>query len=434
MPGTPPLHIGVDGYNLALPQGTGVATYARTLAEAIAGGGNRVDLVFGLNIPRKVSPELRESLFFGRLRDASPQRRTWRRAVRQYRVSPLAKPLQPVSVAGRVVEAGAAGALPPFDRLYNLSEIFDTCARHFRRYGRFLTVRVPEPPAIMHWTYPLPIRMAGTRNLYTLHDLVPLRLPHASLEDKRYYDMLVRACVRDADHIVTVSDNSRNDIVTLLDADPDRVTNTYQSVSMPPRGDEAALAHRLRRLFDLPARGYFLFFGAIEPKKNLGRLIEAYLQADVEEPLVIVGAEAWLADRELRLLGGAHGTALPGAARIRRIDYLPRPLLLDVMAGARAVAFPSLYEGFGLPALEALALGVPLLTSTAGSLPEVVGDAALCVDPYDVGAIADGIRRLSGDAGLRARLASAGPAQAERFSMTRYQARLEAVYHKVLSA
>ena len=148
----PAPRIGIDGYNLAMPHGTGVATYGRTLAAAVTQLGHAVDLVFGLNIPRKVSPELRESLFFGRLRDPSPQRRTWRRTVRQYRVSPFAKPLQPVPIAGRVVRDNLVDTLPPFDRLWNLSEIFDTCARHFRRYGRFLTVEVPDPPAIMHWT------------------------------------------------------------------------------------------------------------------------------------------------------------------------------------------------------------------------------------------------------------------------------------------
>jgi len=82
-------------------------------------------------------------------------------------------------------------------------------ARYSRRYGRFTTVRAPDPPAIMHWTYPLPLRLEGARNLYTLHDLVPLRLPFTSLEDRRYYDRLIRACLTSADHICTVSETSR---------------------------------------------------------------------------------------------------------------------------------------------------------------------------------------------------------------------------------
>lgn len=425
------LRIGLDGYNLALPQGTGVATYGRNLAAAVDALGHPIDLVFGVNIPRKADAELRESLFFGQLGADGPARLSWRRKMRRWRVHPFAHELIAVPVTGRALPADGTDRLPTFDRLFNLSEIFDVCARHFRRYGRFMTLRMPDPPAIMHWTYPLPLRLAGARNIYTLHDLVPLRLPGASLEDKRYYDALVRACVARGDHVVTVSERSRGDIVDLLGADPARVTNCYQASAMPPLRDPAGLPDRLRHLFDLDMRGYFLFFGAIEPKKNLGRVIQAYLEADVATPLVIVGKEAWHADRELKLLGAAHGRRLSGADRIRRIDYLPRTLLNDLLHGARASLFPALYEGFGLPALEAMAAGVPLLSSTTGALPEVTGDAALAVDPYDMDALVDGIRRLDQDADLRARMGTAGPLQAARFSGPAFAARIGQLYRSI---
>ncbi|RYD20958.1 MAG: glycosyltransferase family 1 protein [Lysobacteraceae bacterium] len=275
------------------------------------------------------------------------------------------------------------------------------------------------------------LRVAGARNIYTLHDLVPLRLPRASLEDKRYYDTLTRACVTRGDHIVTVSEKSRSDIIELLGADPGHVTNCYQASDMPVLRDPQALAGRLRRLFDLDMKGYFLFFGAIEPKKNLGRVIQAYLEADLETPLVIVGAEAWHADRELKLLGTAHGRQLPGVDRIRRIDYVPRALLTDLLHGAKASLFPALYEGFGLPALETLAAGVPLLSSTTGALPEVAGAAALAVDPYDVDAMVAALRRLDTDAALRARLSEQGPAQAALFSRAAFAERVRQLYQQV---
>ena len=107
-------------------------------------------------------------------------------------------------------------------------------------------------------------------------------------------------------------------------------------------------------------------------------------------------------------------------------------MLFTLVRGAKAVAFPSLYEGFGLPALEAMMLGTPVLTSNTSSLPEVVGDAALKVDPYDVRAIAGGLRALDDDAQLRARLSLAGGEQARLFTMDRYQERLAAMYDKVL--
>lgn len=428
---SPSLRIGIDGYNMALPQGTGVATYGRNLAAAIAALGYGVDLLFGLNIPRKAGDDLRESLFFGQLGADPPHRLTMRRRMRRWRVHPFAHDMTQVPVTGRTVSIEGGDRLPAFDRLFNRAELFDICARHFRRYGKFMTVRMPDPPAIMHWTYPLPIRLAGTRNIYTLHDLVPLRLPRASLEDKRYYDRLVRACVSQADHIVTVSEKSRLDIIELLQADPEQITNCYQSSDMPPLRDPEALPNRLQQLFDLEMQNYFLYFGAIEPKKNLGRVIQAYLEANVATPLVIVGAEAWHADRELKLLGTAHGRKLPGVDRIRRIDYLPRTLLTDLLHGAKACLFPALYEGFGLPALEALSAGVPLLASTTGALPEITGDAALSVDPYDIDAMVYAIRRLDGDPALRERLAQRGPKQADYFSPARFSGRIGQLYQDI---
>lgn len=423
--------IGLDGYNLAMPQGTGVATYGRNLAAAIGELGYPIDLVFGVNIPRKADVDLLESLFFGQLGADAPKRLTFRKKMRRWRVHPFAHDMIEIPVTGRAVLEDGGDRLPSFERLFNLSEIYEVCARHFRRYGRFMTLRVPNPPPIMHWTYPLPLRLAGALNIYTLHDLVPLRLPRASLEDKRYYDMLARACVARGDHIVTVSEKSRADIIELLGADPGRVTNCYQASDMPPLRNPAELAGRLRRLFDLEMKGYFLFFGAIEPKKNIGRVIQAYLEADLETPLVIVGAEAWHADRELKLLGAAHGRQLPGVERIRRIDYVPRALLTDLLHGAKASLFPALYEGFGLPALETMAAGVPLLSSTTGALPEVTGSAALAVDPYDIDALVNGMCRLDRDSALRDRLSAEGPVQAARYSRTAFADRIQQLYQVV---
>ena len=160
-------------------------------------------------------------------------------------------------------------------------------------------------PDIMHWTYPLPIRLEGARNIYTLHDLVPLRLPYTTLDNKRYYLRLLRGCLRWGDHICTVSESSRRDIIDLLGARPDQVTNTYQSIRInkPPAQTDTpeGLAAWLRGLFGLEPGRYFLFYGALEPKKNIGRLIEAYLSASLPIPLVIVGGRAWKSEGELRL-------------------------------------------------------------------------------------------------------------------------------------
>jgi glycosyltransferase involved in cell wall biosynthesis len=290
----------------------------------------------------------------------------------------------------------------------------------------------------MHWTYPLPLKVPGAKNIYTLHDLVPLRLPHTTLDVKRRYLRLCRMLVRDADHIVTVSEASRNDIIGLLGADPEKVTNTWQAVDIPAKFSakpEALARAEVEGSTGLAWGGYFLFFGAIEPKKNVGRLIEAYLASESPHPLVLVGKRAWKSEEELRLLFddnirwiSEENGRLVTRRKIILLDYAPFRLLVSLIRGARAVLFPSLYEGFGLPALEAMSLGTPVLTSNTASLPEVVGDAAIQVDPYDVQALAEGIRALDADAELRARLALAGPKQAEQFSCERYDRRLAALY------
>lgn len=427
------IRVGIDGYNLAMPHGTGVATYARTLAAAVRALVWPVDLFYGIPVTPEAAPELRETLFYGRLseeefRSGTPTTLNWR--LRRYLLGPQAVAMVDIPTSNHVIAPEIVAQVPEHDRLFTKGRIFELSAAYFRRYRRFMTIKVKDPPSIMHWTYPLPIKLQGARNIYTIHDLVPLRLPHTSLEDKRYYHDLVSTCVATASHIVTVSEASRTDILDLLGAAPEKVTNTYQPIDARISGPtgEDELRGKLASLFDLPLDGYFLFFGAIEPKKNVGRLIEAYLRSDVKTPLVIVGTGGWKSDRELRLLNGGTGTSLPGAARIRKMDHVPRDLLVDLIRGARAVLFPSLYEGFGLPAAEALMLGTPLLTSRTPALAEIVGDAALLVDPYDAGGMAEAIRRIDGDPELRLKLSVAGKKRAAVFNDADYRLRLKNVY------
>src|SRR5919107_729891 len=125
------------------------------------------------------------------------------------------------------------------------------------------------------------------------------------------------------------------------------------------------------------------------------------------------------------------GAALRTRHKVLMLDYAPFRLLVNLIRGARGVLFPSLYEGFGLPALEAMLLGTPVVTSDTASMPEVVGDAAITVDPYDVAALVRAIQAVDGDPELRARLAEAGPRRAAQFSPERYASRLEALYTRL---
>lgn len=432
------MRIMIDGFNLALPRGTGVATYGYNLALAAREAGHGVEALYGLRAP--FNRKLRDIMFYESMGNehVTKSPKPWQPAFyREFSLLARPKAAREISIDGSVIGKQFAHRMPEFDRIFTSPDLFDQATRHFRRFGTFVPVRVPNPPEIMHWTYPLPVRLIGAKNIYTLHDLVPLRLPFASLDNKRAYFKLIRACVKRADHICTVSEASRLDIERMFPAAVGKVTNTFQAVRLPPAALEmkdAEVNATLRNIFNLPPKGYFLFFGAVEPKKNVGRLIEAYLSLSTKTPLVIVGTRAWGSEVELRLLQRDEVQPLKATFRnIRRIDYLPRNLLLRLVSGAKAVAFPSLYEGFGLPTLEAMMLGTPVLTGNTSSLPEVVGDAALLVDPYKPAEIAAGLHRLDIDAELRARLSAAGKARAERYSMANYSVQLADMYRRVLA-
>ncbi|WP_442678973.1 glycosyltransferase [Sphingomonas sp. ASY06-1R] len=430
--------IGIDGYNLALPNGTGVATYGFMLARTLQEAGHAVTGIFGVDAG--ADPVMHEIMFYERLGQVPPTRQLRRKRSRRI----LRAALRPFHARGttdiprtaRVETASLAERLPAFDRLVTSADLFEIAHRHFRFYGRFLPVRVPNPPQVMHWTYPLPITLEGAANIYTFHDLVPLRLPYTTLDAKQSYRALLAGCIANGQHICTVSEASRSDIITEFQIDPDRITNTYQAspleIGATDPDEDAAI---IENVFGLTHRGYFLHFGAIEPKKNIGRLLEAYLSTGTPAPLVMTGSRGWRSEEELKLLvpedeaDTVHGRRM--AERVRRLEHLPRALLTRLIRGARAVLFPSIHEGFGLPVLEAMQLGTPVLTSNLGALAEIAGDAAMLVNPYDVDAIAGAIRTLDQDAALRARLSSAGPEAASRFSIAAYQARLDKMYDRI---
>lgn len=423
--------IGIDGYNLAMPHGTGIATYGRMLVQAVHELGYTTTGIFGVD-PGS-SRELAPSLFYDRFVTPATLNRGRLGVVQRWvkaRISGY--PLIDIPPASHVVTDALADRLPAFDRIVTSARLFERAHRWFRRTGRFISISLPVPPTIMHWTYPIPLRVDGSRNIYTIHDLVPLRLPFTTRDDKAIYHALVKRCILEADQICTVSEASRHDIETLFPSAAGKVVNTYQvSGLIKSTGSLSPAANAATRAFGLEPDEYFLYFGAAEPKKNLGRLLEAYLGLDTMTPLVIVSGRSWQDVDELALLGADYGKKgrRRNIDRIIRIDHLRTSLLSNLVASARVVTFPSLYEGFGLPVHEAMLLGAPVLTSTTSSLPEIAGDAAVLVDPYDVESIRKGLAVLDGDSALRDRLRIMGRRRAEGFSMHAYTERLARLYN-----
>lgn len=427
------MRIGIDGYNLVIPNGTGVATYGASLARVLGDMGHGVEAVFGLDPGRE--PALRETLFFEQFGRGHNQGDIGKRVRRSVIWNHLARGLTEIPLTDHVDRRGFGPRWPAFDRLWTSPLLFDVAWARFNYLRRFTTVTMPNPPEVMHWTYPVPLRMAGSRNVYTLHDLVPLKLPHTTLDNKDYYHRLISACLKQGDHIATVSEASRNDILAMFGADPNRVTNTYQSSPLPDTVAQSSAAQdqaMIESVFGLPAKGFYLFFGATDPKKNIGRVVDAYLASNSQRPLVVISSRDWGMDEAS---GGLGKNGMVYGRKVDRpivqLQYLPRDMLFRLIRSARAVLFPSLYEGFGLPALEALQLGTPVISSNTSSLPEVVGEGGLLVDPYETTQIADAIRALDQDDALYDRLHHAGLAQAQKFTNAAFAERVRGMYARM---
>ena len=427
-----------DGLNLSLEHGTGIATYTRMLARIARELGYEVGAIYSSPHRPAKNPLLREIGFFD-AREAAPipyPKEVWNVLSDQSRL-PLGVEPSAVNLTGAVIADQFSGRLPAHDHLFVARNLFANARRYFSWSSRFVDLSFDEAPDIMHCTYQLPLRAKRACNIYTIHDLVPLRLPFTTLDNKRLSYRLLRKIAAEADHIVTVSENSKRDIVSLLGVPEERVTNTYEAVEFPreltERSDDV-VAEQLRGSYQLEFRNYLLFYGALEPKKNVARLIDAYMLSGADIPLVVTGAAGWGNQTETKMLDelSAEGRERRrGTRRVYRFEYASIPMLVTLIRGARAVIFPSLYEGFGLPVLEAMQLGTPVVTSSTSSLPEIAGDAALYVDPYDTYQIAQAIKTISADEGLRAELTRRGLIQAELFSMARYRERVAALYERL---
>lgn len=422
--------------------GTGIATYARNLAAAAQRCGFSPEALLSSDV--KVDPRnavLAEVQLFDARRPATMP---WLDTLRSGAEGAIRGPFgfRPKLLPRAGVVMRRTDGTPLIDRTYVGAKLFEAAQAYFYLYGNFARVRLPETPSLYHATHPLPVRVAGCPNIVTIHDLVPLRLPHMTLDNKRYFFRLIQQLVEKADHIVTVSEYSRRDIMELFKIPEDRITNTYQAVSVPARAlgrADADVADEISNLFELDPGNYYLFIGALEPKKNVSRLIDAYAASGSRRPLVVAGGQGWQNEGDLERINDSRfsnyrvtDTTISKFKRVRRIPYLPADQLTTLVRGARALLFPSLFEGFGLPVLEAMTLGTPVMTSNVTSLPEIAGDAALLIDPFDVSQMAATIRQLDNDTDLLADLSARGRRQAATYSMESYVDRLSEVYRRLL--
>lgn len=394
----PPV-ICIDDRRVAWGRGTGAASYGKALRQSIEQAGFTA-----------------ESLTDAPLGPSEPPGRLWR----------WTSAAAPWPVATTTPASGARIA----------TDVFRRAQVHFDIYGSYLRIRGPARPALMHWTYPLPLHFSGIPNVYSVLDLIPLLQPDLTPVAQARASRLLRRLRHEASHLVTISNTSRREIIDTLGWPEHLVTNTSLALDVPapdPMHTAATCAAA-----GLHPGGYFLHAGTIERRKNIRRLVEAYRASNSTRALVLAGPAGWGATEELAGATGLLVSSGPGAIdvtgpRIIRIDWMARPDLLGLVHGAAAVLSPSLAEGFGLPAIEAMALDTPALTSRGGAPEEVAGGAALLVDPLDVADIAAGIGALDRDADLRERLVAAGRLRVRAFTPEAYAARLSVLYCAILA-
>lgn len=273
----------------------------------------------------------------------------------------------------------------------------------------------------------LPPTLPRTRTLLTVHDLSFLRCPEAFVPAlRRYLERVVPRSVARADRVLADSEATRADLIALLGVLPEKVQVLYSGVHprfCPQSGpDEAA---RLRARYGLGDAPYILSVGTLQPRKNYVRLIQAFTCVRIDEfadlQLVIAGGHGWLYEETL-----AEAEKYPN--RVRILGFVDESDLPALYRNAVLFVFPSWYEGFGLPVLEAMACGVPVVCSNASSLPEVAGDAALLVDPLDTDGLAAAMARVLEDPDLRREMIAKGIAQAARFTWAQAARQLLATF------
>jgi glycosyltransferase involved in cell wall biosynthesis len=281
-----------------------------------------------------------------------------------------------------------------------------------------------------HYVLPL---LARCRSVVTIHDCIHLRFPEylPSRAAFAYAHAMIRLAVRKADRVLTVSDASKHDILHYTGVAEDKISVIYNGIdSRFAAAPDAETVERVRQRFQL-THPFVLYVGNIKPHKNLERLIAAFAAMREDGPdelkLVVVGDET---SRHPGVRQAVHRHRLD--KYVRFFGFQPAAQLVVFYRLARAFVFPSLYEGFGLPPLEAMANETPVVTSNVSSLPEVAGGAAMLVDPYDVASIADGMRRAVTDETLRQDLIARGRARAREFSWHRAAVATHAVYRDVL--
>ncbi|WP_215747508.1 glycosyltransferase family 1 protein [Gluconobacter sp. P1C6_b] len=391
------MRIILDARNTGRAMGTGVTTYTKTLAEALKN---------------------QQGISVGWLHETSGLQP----AASQHSHSFAARSLRFARALSSRQRKGFAGTGPQTGNLI-AEDIFRIGHVHFNIFGKLLAVEPTEEPSIMHWTCPLPLYMPGCPNIVTIHDLIPILHPEFCQTDPRRTQRMLERVIDRADLIITISESVKKDIMTHFALPPERIHAIHQATNI-----QAELS-RTHSIGQTPCPdGSFIHIGTIERRKNIARLIRAHSLSRTKRMLVLIGPDGFGAQQELVALSEhLH------PERVIRLPWISRPDLLAALTKARAIVFPSLAEGFGLPIVEGMALGIPVLTSQGGTTEEIAGGAGCLVDPLDIGSIAEGLIALDRNETLCRNLVALGRERVKHFNPHDYGLRFSALYREVLA-
>jgi glycosyltransferase involved in cell wall biosynthesis len=383
------MHIGID-YTSAVTQGAGIGRYTRELIRAL------------LAVPA----DHRYTLVY-----ASPQ------------------PLQPAANPLR-------SDLPAAVRLRRIPFHDKWLMRAWHR------LRLPIPIELVTGRvdlfhspdFTLPPTLPGVPTLLTVHDLSFIRDPDSAWPSLRVFlERAVSRSVKRATHVLADSQATRDDLVDIWHTPAEKITVLYSGVEprFRPIRDRAQL-DQIREKYRIEPKPFILAIGTLQPRKNYKRLIEAFALLANEPPfktlqLIIAGGRGWLFDDIF-----THVKQFGLEDRVRFPGFIADEDLPALYSAADLLAYVSLYEGFGLPALEAMACGTPVVGSNVSSVPEVIGSAGLQVDPRDVDAIADALKRMLTQADLRERSIAAGIERAKQFTWEQSAQQLLSIYAQLL--
>ncbi len=422
------LNILVDGFNLGLKKGSGIKTYGMTLLDAYKLLGHDVGVLLDNHFIAGKDPLLDEVSLFDQdeVRPVSLFNYRWVRNLKT--ISYVLRGRKGNLVVPKVTEPDPENYLSHvggdrYSHIENISDVFNVANRLFAATKKITTIKPKKQPDIFHLTTPWPIKVKGAKTVVTIHDLIPLKIPFTTLDLKTHFYYLFKWAAESSDLILAVSEHTKKDIIDIYGVPEEKIKVTYQSykgagIEVNKKDAEVYLQSK-----KLESEKYILFVGNIEPKKNIKQLIRAFAYIKKGYKLAIVGHKAWMSESQLAGL-----KSYLKKKDYVMLDYVNEEELAMLYSNAFCMVFPSLYEGFGLPVLEAMQNNCPVICSDRSSLPEVGGDAALYVDPYKFTDIRMQLDKLIANPELRLEMIEKGKKRVEFFSPENYAKRIQEAY------